>query len=218
MDDMDMDFDSSNSGGLLGSITSGIMSQGNSDTSSSTAPSDSDTTSGDASTGDASGAASTGDASGAASTGDINRANPYQPTKIQLTGTQKMGNAMKAFQQGQQAALNSPSAPTSAPSTIIPGSVYNALFASQTTPGMLGGGQIGVQTPTQIQQAQPTQTAQMQMAPQTQSTIQLPQAQPMQMPTVSDIRAKFHIQKAEKEMDDFLTRVYSNILNKRGNR
>jgi hypothetical protein len=209
MDDMDMDFDSSNSGGLLGSITSGIMSQGNSDTSSSTAPSDSDTTSGDA---------STGDASGAASTGDINRANPYQPTKIQLTGTQKMGNAMKAFQQGQQAALNSPSAPTSAPSTIIPGSVYNALFASQTTPGMLGGGQIGVQTPTQIQQAQPTQTAQMQMAPQTQSTIQLPQAQPMQMPTVSDIRAKFHIQKAEKEMDDFLTRVYSNILNKRGNR
>ena len=168
-----------NSGGILGSITSGIMSKGSSDNT----PAPTPTPAPDV-------------------TPTLQDSTTTSPTK---TGAQQAGGVLKAFQKGEQSGFNAPSAPIQQPSAIIPGSTYNALFASQTTPGMSGGGQIGVQSPNQIQQVQPIQAPQMQMAPQIQ-------------PTVSDIRAKFHIQKAEKEMDDFLTRVYSNILNKRGNR
>ncbi|MGD0331146.1 MAG: hypothetical protein ABSB40_12025 [Nitrososphaeria archaeon] len=149
------------------------------------------------------------------SSGDINRQNPYQTGP---TTQQQIGSTIQNFQKGMGNAQKQSSAPM--PSTSMPGNTYAALFASQTTPGNLGGGQIGVQSPSAISNVQPVQV-QSPTVPSAPQVAMPPPAPPAPMPSmqsVSDVRAKYKIQNAQDEVDRFLSNIYNNLLAKRGNK
>ena len=125
------------------------------------------------------------------------------------TGSPSAGSAaLSGFQKGSDAAKSgqTPGGTPTVQSAPI-GMTYNALFGNQTMPGQYGGGQMSVQ-PIQTQAAIPMPQVQM---PQTPMIAAPPQAPPMQMSALSDRYSKINIRQGNKELDDFLGRIYINI-------
>jgi pilus assembly protein FimV len=119
--------------------------------------------------------------------------------------------AAKGAQQGSQAVGGSQRQDTTG-QVSMPNNTYAALFGSATQVGEYGGGQIGVQRgEMQPVQIQPTQTS----APPPMPPPQAPQPMQLPPPTVSDVRAKYKIQNAQKNVDALLQRVYDNVTKRK---
>jgi len=94
---------------------------------------------------------------------------------------------------GGESSSSSGSSGGQLPST---GNLYNALFASQTTPSEFGGGRVSM------------------IQPQRPAPMQMPSLAPIPAVSVSDRRAKTKIQDARDAIDILLSKVYTN-MNKR---
>lgn len=160
------------------------------------------------------GSGSSGSSSGGG--GDIIRENPYGKGEEGPSTSQQIGKIMQdSGKQMQQNAHQS-----SAQFGVTP---YTALFGGSQfggSPGSAGGGMGAMSLP----QSQMTALNRPEFAP---IPVQLPQpmALPMQpvMPapvpvaplTVSDVRAKYKIENYRNGMDEFLNKVYQNVVSKK---
>ena len=151
----------------------------------------------------ATGASASSMTAGDTMSGGIDRTNPYPGTDA--TSTQSAAiKGMQNFQNAQQNAK-----------TTTPGNTYGALFGTQNMSQPMPGAASA--QPLQSAQPMPAPPASAQPMPAPPAPIQIPvpQVAPAPMPTVSDVRAKYKIEKAQGELDEFLQKVYENVISKR---
>lgn len=117
-----------------------------------------------------------------------------------IQGSSKVGGALGKMGAALGARAN---VAPNVPPLQMPNNTYGALFANQTNTPINATGNMGVQP---MQMPAPIPMAQMSTPPQVQTPAM----------AMSDVRAKFKIEKAKSEIDAFLQTIYDNILSKKG--